>query len=120
MFGANTGHVSFTAQQTSPYFDGKGQLVYSDSLGGYLHGVVTCFNQVGDHAAVFSGVITDGSPDYMAPPNPYFIAKVVDNGTPGTAGPDQIAVWANEGPHSCVRGLDTKLADVTNGNLDVH
>ena len=98
-YGAVTGNVTFNAQGTTT--DAKGQLQYTDSSGNYLNGVVTCFKQVDAKTAVFSGTITDGSPGYLTPANPYFIAKVVDNGTPGKAGPDQIAVWANAGGTNC-------------------
>ena len=110
---ATTGHVSFNAQGTIT--DAKGELVYSDSTGGQLHGVVTCYKQVNATTAVFSGKITDGSPGYVAPADPYFVAKVVDNGTPGTAGPDKIAVWANAGPRSCDVSFNPDFADVTGG-----
>jgi hypothetical protein len=118
VYGASTGHVSFNAQGTTT--DAKGQLSYTDSTGNYLNGVVTCFKQVDSKTAVFSGTITDGSPSYLTPANPYFIAKVVDNGTPGTAGPDQIAVWANQGPTSCADSFSPQTAVVTGGNLVAH
>jgi hypothetical protein len=119
VYGAYTGHVNFNAQGTTT--DAKGQLAYTNSAGAYLNGVVTCFKQVDAKTAVFSGTITDGSPDYMTPANPYFIAKVVDNGTPGTAGPDTIAVFANDGGRDCsIDPIGNVHANVTNGNLVVH
>jgi hypothetical protein len=119
VYGAYTGNVTFTAQGTTT--DAKGQLDYTNNTGAFLHGVVTCFKQVDAKTAVFSGKITDGSPDYVAPANPYFIAKVVDNGTPGKAGPDTIAVFANDGGTDCsVDPIGAVHADVTNGNLVVH
>ena len=70
---------------------------------------------------MFSGKITDESPGYLTPADPYFIAKVVDNGMPGTAGPNRIAVWANVGGTDCLQDpIHDDLANVTNGNLVVH
>ena len=118
-YGAYTGNVTFNAQGTTT--DAKGQLEYTNNTGNFLNGVVTCFKQVDAKTAVFSGKITDGSPDYVAPANPYFIAKVVDNGTPGKAGPDKIAIYANAGGTNCAADpIDDDLADVTSGNLVVH
>ncbi len=68
---------------------------------------------------MFSGTITGGNPFYLTSPNPYFIAKVVDNGTPG-AGADKIAVYANHGDACSGDVFGTDLADVTSGDIVVH
>jgi hypothetical protein len=115
-----TGHVSFTAQGTTAA--AKGELVYQDSAGHYLHGVVDCYRQVDAKTAVFSGTFTDASPNYS--PNPgVFYAAVIDNGTSGTKGPDEIAVLANDPTFTTCEQLPSyggPYADVTGGNLDVH
>jgi hypothetical protein len=117
---ATTGHVTFNAQATPT--DAKGDLVYTDSTGSQLRGAVTWYKQLDSKSALFGGPITSGRPAYLAPANPYFVAKVVDNGTPGTAGPDKIAVWANVGPQSSPTDdpIGSDLASVTGGNLIVH
>ena len=100
----------------------KGQLAATDGIpGGFLNGVVTCFKQIDSKTAIFSGTITDGSSYYMVGANPYFKAKVVDNGTPGKAGPDTISIYANTGGTDCSDdNIGTDAANVTGGNLVVH
>jgi hypothetical protein len=117
-YGQVTGNVTFTAQGTPA--DAKGDLTYTDSTGGQLHGLVTWYKQINPTSAYFGGTITDGSPAYMVGDH-YFVAKVVDNGSSGTAG-DKIAVWANVGPESSPAGdpIGSDLAGVTGGNLVVH
>ncbi len=116
VFGSVTGNVTFDAQGTTT--DAKGQLAYTNSVGEFLNGVVTCFNKIDSKTAVFSGTITDGSPVYMA--NPYFVAKVVDNGSSGAAGPDTIAVFVDDVAQNCSDNPGDIHADVTSGNLTVH
>ena len=113
---AVTGNVTFDAQGTTT--DAKGQLAYTNSVGQFLNGVVTCFKKIDSKTAVFSGTITDGSPVFTA--NPYFVAKVVDNGSSGAAGPDTIAVFVNDVPQNCSVDPGADHADVTSGNLTVH
>jgi hypothetical protein len=99
-----------------------GSLDYQNSIGQWLHGVVTSYRQIDDNTAVFAGTITDGSADYTeGHPGPdYFFAKVVDGGTSGSNG-DQIAVLANEGPTNASGDYDMSLGAgiVTGGNLVV-
>ena len=117
--GTVTGHVSFNANAKT-----GGSLDYQNSKGQWLHGVVTpgSYKQIGEHSAVFAGMITAGSEDYL-PGTGQFYAKVVDGGTSGSNG-DQIAVLAND-----FRGVDAASGDydmaqgagiVTGGNLAVH
>ena len=113
----STGNVTFTAQGTKT--SATGELAFTDSTGDSLSGVVTCFERINDTTAVSSGTITGGNPAYLAAANPYFIAKVVDNGTPGAAG-DKIAVYANHGDACSGDVFGTDLADVTGGNLVFH
>ena len=110
----STGNVTFNAQGTKT--SATGELAFTDSTGDSLNGVVTCFERINDTTAVFSGTITSGNPAYLAAANPYFIAKVVDNG----AADDRIAVYANHGDACAGDVFGTDLADVTSGNLVVH
>ena len=112
--GSLTGHTSFTAQGTP--LAATGQVQYQDSLGTQFHGVVDCFNETASNEAVFSGTITNGNAT-----DTYFLADVIDNGTPGTAGPDQIGVQTSASPFDCGgHRHHIHIWDVTNGNLDVH
>jgi hypothetical protein len=110
----STGNVTFTAHGTKA--SAKGELTYTDSKGDALNGVVTCFERIDAQTAVFSGTITGGNPFYLTSPNPYFIAKVVDNGAEG----DQIAVYANHGDACSGDVFGTDLADVTSGDIVIH
>jgi hypothetical protein len=89
VYGSVTGNVTFSAQGTPA--DAKGELVYTDSTGARLHGAVAWYVQIDPKTAVFGGTITEGSAGYLGSANPYFVAKVVDNGTPrgGWAGQDR-------------------------------
>ena len=106
-----TGNVTFEAQGTTT--NAKGKLAYTNSTGGYLNGVVTCYIKV-DNTAMFSGPITSGSPGYTGT---YFVAKVVDD------------VWAAGRTRSrfmrtsrgaCSEAFGADHANVTSGNLAVH
>jgi hypothetical protein len=110
-----TGHVSFDANAKT-----GGSLDYQNSEGGWLHGVVEEYRQIDETTAVFTGTLTDGT--YLPVPG-HFYAIVKDNGTPGSEGPDQIAVLANWAPgpqHVGDPVYGGPFADVTGGNLVVH
>ena len=74
--------------------------------------------QLGHDWVYWACTITDGSPVYMA--NPYFVAKVVDNGSSGASGPDTIAVFVDDVIQNCSDDPGNIHVDVTSGNLTVH
>ena len=114
--GPVNAHASFTAQGTP--VDAKGQIQYQDDLGAF-HGNVDCFSLDGPNSASFSGPIDHSSGQYAQ--DSYFVVDVTDNGTPGTAGPDQIGVGTSSLPQDCGRRHHHRHGgEVTNGNLDVH
>ena len=113
--GPVNAHATFTAQGTT--VDAKGQIQYQDDVGAF-QGVVDCYQPLSGTAAGFSGTISDSSGQYAT--DLYFDAVVFDNGTPGTAGPDQIAVETDVVPILCSNLAQSHHPwDVTSGNLVV-
>lgn len=113
--GPVNAHAGFTAQGTT--VSGKGQIQYQDDVGAF-QGVVDCFQPLPGTAAGFSGTITVSSGRYAT--DSFFDAVVFDNGTPGTAGPDRIAVETDVVPIVCSNLAQAHHPwDVTSGNLVV-
>ena len=104
-YGDFTGTVKFSADNV----DG-GTLDMTNSLDYWLKGTVTPGTVVKNgNTVTFSGTFTEGDVKYNGGTG-YFNAIVIDG---GTTGPDQIAVFVNEG---FTPGI---LAEVTGGNLTV-
>jgi hypothetical protein len=120
--GVVTGSVTFNANNKT-----GGSLDYQANDGHWLHATINpgSYMAGANHSALFTGVITSGSPDYLVTPagaaNPFIVLQVVDGGTSGRNG-DRIAVYANERSEADA-ATTTLAADnsgvVTSGNLTI-
>jgi hypothetical protein len=88
-FGDPTAHVN--AIQTAAGLKGEFTIVYPD--GTFAAGPATCLTIAGTTAYVTARITSSGGPRQQALnwlPSSFLVIGVLDNGEPGTAGPDRL------------------------------
>jgi hypothetical protein len=117
LFGSPTLHVN--AKNTANGANGSFRITYPDGI--VVRGTVTCLFVAGNLASIV-GLITESNSVTTFPEGDYIFISVLDNGEPGTAGPDMINFSPGlppPAPTTCTTNPATPNLPIVQGNFQV-